>query len=410
MDDQPKPAQDLARALTDERVLRTLMRQRRLTRAELAATIGISKPTAGESVRRLTEMGLVADTGERTPGGRGRGRVGSYYALSTDVGAALAVSIAPEGIRTERLDVYGDIVGRTERKISRPARPAQVAAALRSAAEEIHENAGNTPRLAVVSAADPVDRTTGRLVQLPDAPFLIGDLDPVDILGPHVHGPVTVDNDVNWACRAEREHADAPLDDFAYLHLGEGLGCALVNDGEVRRGGTGLAGEVAHLVVTGPHARAMPFIDVFDALGLRRPGSTAIDIDRLLDAATGPTPQAAATRRILGDAISSVLAAVVALTDPTTIVIGGPWGTAPAILDTIRATFTRRPRHVPVRAATVTADPALSGARADALDRLRSAVVDSAATTLGRSTEGRNDRPNHGSPPAPSPAAPPRAI
>jgi predicted NBD/HSP70 family sugar kinase len=399
MDDQPKPVQDLARALTDERVLRTLMQQRRLTRAELATLIGISKPTAGESVRRLTEMGLVADTGARTPGGRGRGRVGSYYALSTEVGAALAVSIAPEGIRIECLNVYGDTVGRAERKISRPARPAQVAAALLSAVGEIREDAGSTPRLAVVSAADPVDRTTGRLVQLPDAPFLIGDLDPVDLLAPHVDGPVTVDNDVNWACRAERDHAGTPLDDFAYLYLGEGLGCALVSDGEVRRGGTGLAGEVAHLVVTGPHERAMPFIDVFDALGLRRPGSTAIDVDRLLGAATEPTPQAGATRGILGDAISSVLAAIVALTDPTTIVIGGTWGTHPAILDTIRTTFTDRPRHVPVRAATVTAEPALAGARADALNRLRSAVVENAATTLGQSTEGQIHRPDQGAPP-----------
>src|SRR5215470_2868947 len=99
------------------------MRQRRLTRAELAAEIGISKPTAGESVRRLTERGLVVDTGERTPGGRGRGRVGSYYALSGDVGAALAVSIAPEGIIAESLDVYGDTIARSRLPIDRPARP-----------------------------------------------------------------------------------------------------------------------------------------------------------------------------------------------------------------------------------------------------------------------------------------------
>src|ERR1700742_691753 len=93
-----KPSLELVRSLTDEHVLRALMRHRRLTRAELAAETGISKPTAGESVRRLTEAGLVADTGERTAGGRGRGRVGTYYALAGDVGVALAVSLAPRGI------------------------------------------------------------------------------------------------------------------------------------------------------------------------------------------------------------------------------------------------------------------------------------------------------------------------
>ncbi|WP_406044665.1 ROK family transcriptional regulator [Micromonospora sp. NBC_00898] len=385
--DPAKPAQDLARALTDERVLRALMRERRLTRAELAARIGISKPTAGESVRRLTELGLVADTGERTPGGRGRGRVGSYYALAADVGAALAVSIAPEGVVAERVDVYGDIVCRAERRISRPAQPAQVAAALRIVAAETHEGAGRPPRLAVVSAADPVDRATGRLTQLPDAPFLIGELDPVDVLAPHVHGPVTVDNDVNWAAQAEREHDGLPLDDFAYLFLGEGLGCAIVNDGEVRRGGTGLAGEIAHLVTIGPHGRAMPLVEVFDALGLRQSRSTAIDVDRLLTAATAATSEAMATRHALGRAVSGVLAAVVALTDPKVVVIGGGWGSNPVILDTIRTTVAAGPRHVPVRAAEVTVEPALAGARTDALHRLRSAVVAAGRRTAPDGTD-----------------------
>src|SRR5215468_9340515 len=121
--DPAKPSLDLVRSVTDEHVLRALMRQRRLTRAELAAEIGISKPTAGESVRRLTERGLVVDTGERTPGGRGRGRVGSYYALSADLGTALAVSVAPEGIVAERVDVYGATVARAQRSVDRPARP-----------------------------------------------------------------------------------------------------------------------------------------------------------------------------------------------------------------------------------------------------------------------------------------------
>src|SRR4051794_488371 len=195
--DSVKPPLELVRSLTDERVLRALMRHPRLTRAELAATVDISKPTAGESVRRLAERGLIVDTGERTPGGRGRGRVGSYYALAAGVGSALAGSIAPEGVVAEGGDAYGDTTARAGRTISRPAQPAEVAAALHAAAAEVRRAAGGTPRLAVVSAADPVDRATGRLRQLPDAPFLVGELDPVTILAAHVAGPVIVDNDVN---------------------------------------------------------------------------------------------------------------------------------------------------------------------------------------------------------------------
>ena len=140
--DPAKPSLQLLRSLTDEHVLRTLMRQRRMTRAELAAETGISKPAVGESVRRLAEAGLVADTGQRTAGGRGRGRVGSYYALAGDVGVALAVSIAPEGIVAECVDAYGGTVSRAERSISRPARPGQVAAALHTVAGQAHRGAG----------------------------------------------------------------------------------------------------------------------------------------------------------------------------------------------------------------------------------------------------------------------------
>jgi predicted NBD/HSP70 family sugar kinase len=47
------------------------------------------------------------------------------------------------------------------------------------------------------------------------------------------------------------------MDDFVYLYLGEGLGCAVVSDGEVRRGHAGLAGKISHLITAGPRrARA----------------------------------------------------------------------------------------------------------------------------------------------------------
>src|SRR5882757_3141842 len=108
------------------------MQARWLTRAGLATRTGLSKPTVGESVRRLTEAGLLLDTGERTPGGRGRGRVGSYYALTRNIGTALVASIAPDGVKAECVDAFGETVARAQQAVSRPARPAQVSTALRA--------------------------------------------------------------------------------------------------------------------------------------------------------------------------------------------------------------------------------------------------------------------------------------
>ena len=374
-----RPSLELLRSLTDEHVLRALMDRRRLTRAELAAQTGLSKPTVSESVRRLTESGLVADTGQRTPGGRGRGRVGSYFALARDAGTALAVSIAPEGVVAERVDAYGDTVSRAEEKLSRP--PGRGGrAALRTAAGQVCHGNGPIPRLAVASAADPVDRATGRLVHLPDAPFLLGELDAAEVLAPYVDGPVIVDNDVNWAARAERETLGAAApDNFAYIFLGEGLGAAITSDGSVTRGHHGLAGEIAHLLTAGPHGRATPLIEVFGALGLRQPGSTAIDVRRLLDAATGPEPRAADTCHALGQALGGTLTAITALADPELIIIGGPWGSHPAILDAITAATAALPQQISVRAAELTTEPSMAGARADALSRLRSSIITAAS-------------------------------
>jgi predicted NBD/HSP70 family sugar kinase len=179
---------------------------------------------------------------------------------------------------------------------------------------------------------------------------------------------------VNWAARAERDRTTT-VDDFAYVFLDEGLGCAVISDGEVRRGHGGLAGEVAHLLTIGPRGQAVPLIEVFGELGLRRPDSTAIDVDRLLAAATGRAARAVATRRALGRAVTGVLAAAVALADPELIVIGGSWGTHPLVLDAIRTAFAELPRHVPVRAAALTVEPSLTGVRTDALTRLRAAIV-----------------------------------
>jgi predicted NBD/HSP70 family sugar kinase len=379
-----KPSLDLLRSLTDEHVVRALMEQERMTRAELAARTGISKPTISESVRRLLDAELVRDTGERTTG---PGRIGTYYALSNSLGCALVASVAPEGIVAETVDAHGGVLSRSELGIPRPARPGQVARRLREAARTALGAHDRPARLAVVSAADPVDRTSGRLVHLPDAPFLVGELSPTDVLRPLVNGPVLVDNDVNWAAQAERQaRTDDEMNDFAYLYLGEGLGAAVVSDGQVRRGHHGLAGEIAHLVVTGPAGQARRFTDVFADLRLRRAGSTAIDVPTLL-ATAAQGPGAETTREVLARAVCDVLAALVALADPALVIIGGTWGSDPGILTAIEATSRALPRTIALQTATVRHEPSLTGARTEALEQLRTTIT-SSARTLAKGTAG----------------------
>jgi predicted NBD/HSP70 family sugar kinase len=368
-----KPSLELLRELSDEHVLRALMSEPLLTRAEIATRTGISKPTVGESVRRLVDAGVLVDSGERTTG---RGRVGSYFALADDIGYALAVSIAPEGLTADLIDAHGTVMATSSAAVARPARPAKVAASLVDMCRRVQNGAAAPTRVAVVSAADPVDRRTGRLVRLPDAPFLLGELSPIKELAPLVDGPITVDNDVNWAARAERAVATlGSMDDFVYLYLGEGLGCAVVADGEVRRGHNGLGGEIAHVITTGPDGRACPLTEVFARLNLRHQESTAIDVDALIGTVDRDNARSRRVRAALGEAIAGVISAAIALTDPGTIVVGGPWGTHSAVQKSLHDHVAKLSRRPTVRPAAITTGAPLAGARAEAIAALRRSIT-----------------------------------
>ncbi|MCU1377485.1 MAG: glk [Acidimicrobiales bacterium] len=62
--------------------------------------------------------------------------------------------------------------------------------------------------------------------------------------------PVALDNDATCALRAEhRRGAARGVDDVALVALGTGVGGAFILDGELRRGASGFAGEIGHMVV-----------------------------------------------------------------------------------------------------------------------------------------------------------------
>ncbi len=366
-----KPSLQLLRSLTDEHVLRALMAHRTLTRSEIAERTGISKPTISESVRRLSAAGLLVDTGERTTG---RGRAGSYYSLDPGCGAALVVVIRSSGVLAQAVDPFGAVVAEARQALPRSLGRGAVARVLRRAVGTVRERVAAL-RCATVSVAGPVDRATGRLVRLPDAPFPIGALDPVAVLQGHVDGPVLVDNDVNWAARAERDAGGTgEWDDFGYLYLGEGLGCAIVADGEVRRGSHGLAGEIAHLISVSPDGSAMPLMEVFGRLGLYRTGSSAINTDAVLEAVGSGDAGADRVLHVLARAVCAALSAMIALADPSVAVIGGSWGSDPAVVQAIRQEMAGAARTLPIRAAGV-ADAELAGARATAICDLQDRIA-----------------------------------
>jgi hypothetical protein len=129
------------------------------------------------------------------------------------------------------------------------------------------------------------------------------------------------------------------------------------------------------MITAGPDGTAMRFIDVFGALGLRYPESTAIDVG-VLDTAIDHGTSGGKVLGALAVAISGVLSSVIALCDPELIVLGGPWGGRPAVVDAVRGAAVGLRQPVEVQAAVVTGHAPLSGARTAAIRALGDSIVD----------------------------------
>lgn len=350
----PLPRAAVLREITDGTVLDQVFARGRVTRAELAEASGLSKPTVSESVRRLTEAGVLAETGSRTGV---RGRVATYYDIAPQAGWVLALELHQGGIHSEAADLQG----RTLAVGHAPpgATSAAFAAQLRRHVEgqlELGRDRGEL-RVVSVSVANPVDLTSGRVVDLPTSPFPEG-VDPQAVLAGLVTAEVLLDNDVVLAARAERSAgAAAGVSSFGYLYVGGGLGFALQTGDHVLRGARGLAGEIGLLPVD-PSGTTLTQRLVEQGFG--RPDGRSLDVPAvrgLLD--DGPDERVATFCTPLAGAV----AAIWALTDPELLLMGGPLGRHPRLVAGLRAAVQDRyPLPIRIEAGAVETSPSLAGA------------------------------------------------
>ena len=370
-----RPSLEMVRQLTDRRVFEQLLDSDSLTRAEIASRTGISKPTISESVRRLMVAGLVTEGG-RQAGAGGRGRAGTACRLRTDTAAALAISIGPDGIVADTFDLRRAPIAHVAAPVPAPADAAVLERRLLQVVQAAVRQTAGTVRSCVVSVAAPVDRRTGRLVQLSYSPFPVGDFDPVRVLGSLAAG-VEVDNDVNWAALAEHQHGNAAdLDDFVLCYLGAGIGGAVLVEGAIVGGARGMAGELAGARTVGPDGRSRRLFECFADLDLVRPGSEAIDVALVRDVLAGRSAANRRRRDQVADAVAGALSSVVAMLDPQGVLIGGPWGSAPGLIDLVaeRIDAVADPGMV-LRPAALTDAPYRDGIRLRAISVARRAVA-----------------------------------
>ncbi|MFL6064550.1 MAG: ROK family protein [Friedmanniella sp.] len=369
-----RPSLEMLRRLTDRRVFEQLLEAETLTRAEIAARTGISKPTISESVRRLLDAGVVQEGGRQSGS---RGRAGTYCRLRTDTTTALAVSVGPEGIVADTFDLKDQPIAHVERPVPAPIDGDTLEPLLLDAVQAAAQVSPGAVRSCVISVAAPIDRRTGRLVAPRYAPFLRGTFDPRRSLSRFGPG-IAVDNDVNWAALAEHQQGNATdLENFALCHLGAGIGGALVVAGAVVGGARGMAGELAGVRTTGPGGRSLRLSECFAAWDLLKPGTEAIDVPLVRALLEGRSAAERRRREAIAVALAGALSSVVAIADPQGLLIGGPWGGDRELVDLVAARLD--PLVDPglvVRAAALTEAPDRIGTRLSAVAAARQAVAD----------------------------------
>ena len=379
----------MLRGINDRAALDLLVEHGSLTRAQLGDLTGLSKPTTGQLLGRLEEADLVITSGITNGGPGPRAQL---YAINPDAAHVVALDVTPARILAAVADLTGRTVGEYELRTPRRARPdavTNVVQAITGAAASAGRPVSSLRHLAI-GTPGAFDPTTRRLRY---ARHLPGWHDPhlLERLTEEVGIPIHVDNDVNLAAMAELSAGAARgVDDFVLLWVDDGLGAAIVINGRVRVGATGGAGEVGFLPLPetplvrdvrrgnagafqelcgGPAVLALA-----RSLGLRAtsaPGAVRVALD-----SPGAGDELLAT---LGHRLALGIAAVVAVLDPTLVVLSGSIGLAggdrlrDAIADELGSLAATRPL---LALAAVQEGPVLRGALHTALTAARDDVFD----------------------------------
>jgi predicted NBD/HSP70 family sugar kinase len=379
----------MLRGINDRAALDLLLEHGPLSRTRLGELTGLSKPTASQLLSRLETAGLVVASGSSHGGPGPRAQL---YAVNPRAGHVAAMDVTPARIVAAVADITGRTVGEHELRTPRRAGPDAVTNVLSALAGATTAAGLGVADLLHVAIGTPgaFDPRTRRLRYARHLPGW-HDPDLLERLAEAVAVPVHVDNDVNLAAVAELESGRARgVEDFVLLWVDEGLGASIVIGGHLYGGVTGGAGEIGFLPLPGtPLVRDVrrgnagafqelaggpAVLALARSLGLRASTPEAAMRTAVETPGTGDELLA-----VLGHRLALGIAALVAVLDPTLVVLSGAVALAggerlrTAIADELGSLAAGRPR---LELADVRDEPVLAGAVQTALAAARDDLFD----------------------------------
>lgn len=347
-------------------ILRILDGQGQLTRQQIGDRTGLSRSTVADVVSRLLDAGdLVEGRGPN----RGRGRPARLLRRADPEGLLVGLDFGHNHLSVAVASPRGQILHEASEQASVDTDPVPTLELARSVATELLAREGAGLRdVAQVAAGMPGPLDHDGVVQIPS---MLGNgqiTRPAHVLGEIFDRPVTVVNDtVVGALGEQTEGAAQGVGDVIFVKASHGVGAAVVIGGTVRRGGTGLAGEIGHTRVTGATGRCrcgnvgcLETIAGLDGLVAELPAP--------YDARSLLAPGDPVVDRVVADAgraVGATLAPVCNALNPSLVVTGGLLGAVHAEQFTkgVREALDRIAQPTIARALEVV--PAALGVRAE---------------------------------------------
>lgn len=311
------------------------------TRAVLTAELGVTRATAGAVAAELEALGLIRVDSNPGAAAGSQGRPSHRLAVDEKGPVALAAQVHADGFRAALIGLGGTLVATVPGSVTVSADPAQVLGAVVDAGAALLRESGRScvgAGLAVPSAvAEPEGTALNPLHLAWPAGAPVREIFAERIRAAGIEGPAFTANDVNLAALAEHRHgAGRGARDLLCVATGHrGVGGALVLDGRLHTGSSGLALEVGHLTVHPEgrpcHCGGRGCLDVetdplaFLTVAGRAPGPEVSLLqqarDLLRTAPDDPGVRAAVAELI--DRLGLGLAGLVNILNPDRIILGG---------------------------------------------------------------------------------------
>ncbi|MEU0396890.1 ROK family protein [Streptomyces sp. NPDC006208] len=311
------------------------------TRAVLTAELGVTRATAGAVAAELEALGLIRVDSRPTAAAGSQGRPSHRLEIDDTGPVVLAAQVHADGFRAALVGLGGRTVATAPGCVTVQADPAQVLGEVVAAGADLLRASGRRcvgAGLAVPSAVAEPDGTALNPLHLAwPAGAPVRDIFAEQVHAAGIQGPAFTGNDVNLAALAEHRHGSGRgAQHLLCVATGHrGVGGALVLDGRLHTGSSGLALEVGHLTVTPDgrpcHCGSRGCLDVeadplaFLTAAGRDPGPEVSLLEQsreLLRADYGdPTVRAAAEELI--DRLGLGLAGLVNILNPDRIILGG---------------------------------------------------------------------------------------